>query len=230
MKKEEVLAAIKGGLIVSCQALEDEPLHSAQIMGRMALAASMGGAVGIRANSVPDILEIKRHVSLPVIGIIKAHYPGSKVFITPTEKEVDALAECGAEIIATDASAGARPDGKSLDEFFATVRSRYPGQLFMADCGTTEEGLHASELGFDIVATTLSYCVDEEGNQSPDFKMIEELAAGQPRPVIAEGGIWAPRQLRQAIDSGAYAAVVGSAITRPLEITRRYVQALRAPG
>ena len=126
---------LRSKLIVSCQALEDEPLHSSFIMGRMAKAAYEGGAAGIRANTVEDILEIRKNVSLPIIGIIKEVYDNSEVYITPTLKEVDALMEIKPEIIAVDATKRIRPDGTYLKEFFEKVKERYPdrkiyGRLF----------------------------------------------------------------------------------------------------
>ena len=122
---QAILNRIKGGLVVSCQALKEEPLYSSYIMSRMAYAAMLGGAVGIRANTIADITEIKKTVSLPIIGIIKEVYGDCDVYITPTMKEVDALVECGVSIIAADATDSdkrPRPDGKSLDEFFGEVR------------------------------------------------------------------------------------------------------------
>ncbi|HBI72470.1 MAG TPA: N-acetylmannosamine-6-phosphate 2-epimerase, partial [Lachnospiraceae bacterium] len=146
---DEILNSIQGGLIVSCQALEDEPLHSSYIMARMAYSAMKGGAAGIRANSVEDIREIKKTVTLPIIGIIKKDYEGSEVYITPTMKEIDALVECGADIISLDSTDRMRPGGQKLDDFFAEIRKKYPNQLFMADCSCIEEGLHAEKIGFD---------------------------------------------------------------------------------
>ena len=149
------IEGLKGKLIVSCQALPEEPLHSSFIMGRMALAAKEGGAYGIRANTKEDIKEIKSQVDLPVIGIVKRNYEGCDVYITPTMKEVDELMEAGPEIIAMDATISKRPGGKSLDDFFHEVKTKYPDQLFMADCSTIEEALHADELGFDFIGTTM---------------------------------------------------------------------------
>ena len=153
---ERILDTIRGGLIVSCQALENEPLHSSYIMQRMAVAAMYGGAVGIRANSVSDILEIRKEVKLPVIGIIKRVYDDSDVYITPSMKEVDELMTVRPEIIALDATKRMRPGKRSLEDFFAEVRAKYPEQIFMADCSTLEEGLNAAKIGFDILGTTLS--------------------------------------------------------------------------
>ena len=227
MNKEQIFEAIKGGLIVSCQALADEPLHSSFIMGRMAYAAQLGGAVGIRCNSVEDIREIKTTVTLPLIGLIKQDYEGCKVRITPTMKEVDALAEVGVDIIAMDATNRPRPDGRSIAETFPEVRAKYPNQLFMADCATYEEAVQAQELGFDLVGTTMNgYTDDTRHMPPPNFDFMRKLAENLTVPVVAEGGIFSPEQLRMAMDQGVHACVVGSAITRPMKITQRYVKAL----
>ena len=228
MTNKETMEQIRGKLIVSCQALKEEPLHSSYIMGRMAYAAMLGGASGIRANTVEDITEIKKVVDLPVIGIIKQVYDGCEVYITPTMKEVDALVACGCEIIAIDATKRARPDNVSLDEFFKEVRETYPNQLFMADCSSIEEGLHAAEIGFDLIGTTMSgYTPYTKGAILPNVDMIKALVEQSGKPVIAEGGIWSPEDLKKALDAGAYAAVVGTAITRPMDITKRFAQVIK---
>lgn len=227
MTRKEILDAIRGMLIVSCQALEDEPLHGSGIMARMAYAAMLGGAGGIRANSTEDIRAIRELVHLPLIGIIKREYPDSGVYITPTMEEVDRLVEAGAEIIAADATARERPAGESLADFFRRVREKYPDQLFMADCSTVEEGVAAAAMGFDLVGTTLSgYTPYTRGRELPDYAMMERLVREAGVPVIAEGGIWTPEQLRRAMDCGVHAAVVGTAITRVKNITERFVAAL----
>lgn len=228
MTNAEVMQQIKGGLIVSCQALKDEPLHSSFIMGRMALAAREGGAVGIRANTPEDVAEIKRQVSLPVIGIHKVDYPDSEVYITPTMKEIDEMVACGCEIVALDATDRLHPGQMKVDQLFAQARKKYPSQLFMADCATYQECLHAQDLGFDFVGTTMrSYTAETKGVAIPDFDLFCKLKETLRVPFIAEGGIHYPDQLRRALDSGAYAAVVGGAITRPQQITARFVEALR---
>lgn len=224
MKNDEVLNRIKGGLVVSCQALPDEPLYSSFIMSRMAKAAFMGGAVGIRANTVEDIAEIRKAVSLPVIGIIKKVYDDSPCYITPTVSEVDRLVEAGVEIIAIDATDRIHPHNRTLKDFFTEVRKKYPNQLFMADTSCFEEGKFAEELGFDIVGTTLSGYTDyTKGRVLPDFELIEKYVNELNLPVVAEGGISTPAELKKALSLGAFSAVVGGAITRPLEITRRFV-------
>ena len=228
MNKEAFLEQVRGRLIVSCQALPDEPLHSSYIMSRMAYAAFLGGAAGIRANTVEDIAEIRKTVDLPVIGIIKKVYEDhSDLYITPTMAEVDALAACGVEVIALDATRRVRPGGLTIREFFPQVRAKYPDQLFMADCSDVEEGMTAAELGFDLIGTTLaSYTPYTQGVPLPPFDMIEYLVKHSGKHVVAEGNIWSPQELRRAMDLGILTAVVGSAITRPLEITRRFVAAL----
>lgn len=227
MSKKDILQSLKGKLIVSCQALPDEPLHSSFIMGRMALAALEGGAGGIRANTPEDVTEIKRVVDIPVIGLFKKDYPDSEVYITPTMDEISAMIECESDIVAMDATDRVRPDGQSLDEVFLQARKQFPNQLFMADCSTLEECLHAQEIGFDIVGTTMrSYTSYTKDAVIPDFNLFRQLKEQMKVPFIAEGGIWSPSEAKQAIESGAFAVVVGSAITRPQLIVRRYADAV----
>ena len=222
------LEKIKDGLIVSCQALEDEPLHSSFIMSRMAYAAMLGGACGIRANSINDIIEIKKLVPLPLIGIIKKEYADSPVYITPTMDEVDALAGCGCEIIAMDATDRPRPKGETLTAFFANTRKKYPKQLFMADCATYEEGMAAAAIGFDLIGTTLcGYTESSKHDSVPNYEMMSSLVKNCNKPVIAEGNIWTVEQLQLAKKSGIHAVVVGSVITRPMLITKRFVNAMK---
>lgn len=225
---QKILEQLRGGLIVSCQALKSEPLYSSYIMGRMAFAAFEGGAVGIRANTPEDIAEIKKTVELPVIGLYKVDYPDSGIYITPTMQEVDALVAAGPEIIAMDATDRLRPEGKPLSDFFREVRAKYPDQLFMADTASFEEGRLAQELGFDLVGTTMSgYTPATEGTSLPNYELMERYVKELNIPVVAEGGIWYPEQLKQAMDLGVWTAVVGTAITRPRDITKRFTAAIR---
>lgn len=224
------IAALQGGLIVSCQALPHEPLHSAFIMGRMALAAQQGGAVGIRANSVVDIEEIRRNVDLPIIGIIKRDYPDSEVFITASMAEVDELMSVSPEIIALDARDALRPNGQSLSAFVQAVRAKYPQVLLMADCATWEEMQTADDLGFDFIGTTLvGYTPASKGQliESDDFALIRRAVATLKAPIIAEGNINTPEKVRRVLDIGVFGVVVGSAITRPKWITEQFVAATR---
>lgn len=228
MNKNEIENALKGGLIVSCQGLENEPMHSSFIMGRFALAAKQGGAVGIRANTAEDITEIKKNVDLPVIGIVKRDYEGSEVYITPTLKEIEELLGCGAEIIALDATDRLRPNGVTLAEFVKEVRKIAPEALLMADTSCYEEMLAADELGFDFIGTTMrGYTQKTKGIKIPDFDLIKKASKTLKAHVIAEGGISTPAELKLALDSGAFCAVVGGAITRPQNITASFVNAIK---
>lgn len=220
---------IKKHLIVSCQALEDEPLHSSFIMSRMAVAAMQGGAKGIRANSIEDIEAIKKAVPLPVIGIIKRDYKDSDVYITPTYEDVDHLFQVGCDIIAMDATISMRPGCISLDTFFKKVKEKYPKQLFMADCSTVEEAVHADELGFDFIGTTLvGYTSQSKGDQinADDFKIIRDILKQVKHPVIAEGNIDTPQKAKRVLELGCYSVVVGSIITRPQIITKRFTDVI----
>lgn len=225
----ERVKKLQGKLIVSCQALPHEPLHSSFIMGRMALAAKEGGAYGIRANTKEDIKEIQSIVDLPVIGIVKRDYEESSVYITPTMKEVDELMEVKPEIIAVDATGALRPGNVTLDEFYHQIREKYPDQLLMADCSTVEEALHADELGFDFIGTTMvGYTKQSQGMkiEENDFEILRKIVEKAKHLVIAEGNINTPQKAKRVIELGAFSVVVGSIITRPQLITKTFADAL----
>lgn len=220
-----MLDSIKNNLIVSCQALEHEPLHSSFIMSRMALAAKEGGAKGIRANSIEDIQEIKKVVDLPIIGIIKKDYDQSSVFITPTIKEVEELVNVGVDIIAMDATFRKRPGDIDLEDFFKNVKNKFPNQKFMADCSTIEEAIQADKLGFDFIGTTLVGYTPQSQNlkiEENDFEIIRKILSQVKHPVIAEGNIDTPLKFKRVLELGCYSVVVGSIITRPQFITKRF--------
>lgn len=217
---------LKGKLIVSCQALPDEPLHSSFIMGKMAIAAKEGGASGIRAQSVEDINEISKVCDLPIIGIIKRNYSDSEVFITPTKKEVLELLSTTCEIIALDATIRKRPNDEQLSDLVDLIHKH--GRIAMADCSTFEECQMAQEIGFDIISTTLcgytSYSKKVEG---PNFELLKKCVAELDTIVIAEGKINTPEDLKRVYEEcGVYSAVVGSAITRPKMITQTFAAVL----
>ncbi|MEW5494608.1 N-acetylmannosamine-6-phosphate 2-epimerase [Enterobacter cloacae] len=226
-----VLDTLKGKLVVSCQALENEPLHSPFIMSRMALAARQGGAAAIRANSVVDIEAIKEQVTLPVIGIIKREYPDSEVFITATMKEVDELMTVSPAIIALDATDRARPGGESLATLVTRIRTRYPSVLLMADIATVDEAVTAQALGFDCVGTTLyGYTAQTAGHALPDddCQFLKAVLAAVTVPVVAEGNVDTPERAARCLALGAHMVVVGGAITRPQQITERFMATIDA--
>lgn len=224
---------INKGLIVSCQALEDEPLHSSFIMGKMAKAAIQGGAVGIRANSKEDIIEIKRNVDTPIIGIVKRDYEDSDIYITPTMREIDELIEAGVDIIALDATNRLRPDNTTLEVFIEKIREKYNDILLMADCSTYEEAINANKLGFDFIGTTLvGYTEGSKGIHinDNDFELIRNIINSVSKPVIAEGNIDTPEKARRVLELGCYSVVVGSIITRPQVITKKFINEINKIG
>jgi N-acylglucosamine-6-phosphate 2-epimerase len=232
MSLSPLLAQIKGGLVVSCQALENEPLHGSSIMAAMARAAMQGGAVGIRANSPEDVAAIRAAVSLPIIGLYKDAVSGYEVYITPTLRHAVEIAQAGADIIALDATFRPHPDGLDAAGLIQAVKEA-TGKLVLADVATYEEGLAASQAGADAVSTTLSgYTAGSPKQSGPDFDLLRQLAAALTIPIIAEGRISTPDQAAQALELGAFAVVVGGAITRPQWITQQFVQkiAARAEG
>ena len=229
MGTQDRIKALKGQLIVSCQALPQEPLHSSFIMGRMARAAKEGGAAGIRANTKEDIKEIQEVTGLPIIGIVKRDYPDSAVYITPTMKEIEELMEVKPEIVAIDATGALRPGNMTLADFFHQIKEKYPEQKLMADCSTIEEALFADELGFDFIGTTMvGYTPQSKGLkiEENDFEILRKIVAGTKHRVIAEGNINTPEKARHVIELGAYSVVVGSIITRPQLITKSFVEAI----
>ena len=224
MNANAFLAAVKGKLIVSCQALEDEPLHGAEVMAKMALAAQMGGAAAIRANGPADIRAIKKAVDLPVIGLYKRGNRG--VYITPTFDDAAEIAEAGADVIALDCTNRPRPDGVPLGELLERIQRELRRPAF-ADVSTLAEAQGAAALGAAMTAPTLyGYTEDGLAQSGPDFELLARMIETLRIPVIAEGRVHTPEQARRALDMGAWAVVVGSAITRPRTITARFVASL----
>lgn len=219
------MAHIKeGSLIISCQAVQGEPLYGYNIMHLMAKAAKAGGADAIRCNYVSDINSIKVETGLPTIGIIKAVYPDSDVYITPTLKEVKALLEeTETEVVALDATLRERPNGEKLEDLVAYIRALKPSVEIMADISNMEEAKYADALGFDYIGCTMrSYTESTKGVSIPDYNFIADMVQSLNAKIIAEGGIWEVGQLEKVWQAKPYAVVIGSAVTRPKDITARF--------
>lgn len=226
-----LLDQIRGGLVVSCQPdsydRAGDPMNAPAIMAALARAAQLGGAVGIRADGPEDIAAVAAAVKLPVIGLFKADLPGFEVRITPTLEHARRVAQAGAQGIAVDATRRPHPEGGSVAEYIRRVRNE-TGRPVFADVSILDEGLAAAEAGADVLLTTLSgYTAYSPQQDGPDLALIEALAARSGLPVIAEGRINTPELAARALDCGAWAVTVGSAITRPRWITRRFVDELR---
>lgn len=223
---------IKNQFIVSCQALSDEPLHSSYIMGKMAKAAQLGGAGAIRANSISDIKAIKQEVNLPIIGIIKKEYDNSPIHITPTMDEVTLLIEEGCEIIAMDCTSRVRPK-ESLEKIVDRVKKIDSKQLIMADCATLEDVKLAIKLNFDIIAPTLvgyTETTKEIKIAKNNFQLLKEmldLSKKHHKLFFAEGNIDTPEKSKLVLELGCDAVVVGSMITRPQLITKKFIDELK---
>ena len=216
-----------GCLVVSCQARADNPLHGAHFMAAMAMAAEQGGAKAIRANGAADVAAIRAVTALPIIGIAKRWDDGFPVYITPDFESAAGVAAAGADVIALDATARPRK-GEPVEQLVRRIRDEL-GKPVFADIATIDEGRRAAESGADYVATTLSGYTDETADKraaGPDIALIAALARVVHVPIIAEGRFERPEQVRAAFAAGAHAVVVGTAITNPREITRRFVGAL----
>lgn len=177
------------------------------------------------------MIAIKEETGLPVIGLIKIKYPGFESYITPTMKEVDELVEAGSDVIALDCTDMKRGDGKTVAEFITEVRNKYPDAVLMADISTYEEGVRAWKLGMDIVGTTMSgYTSHSPKLEGPDYELVKKLSQTVDIPVIGEGRVHSPEDAVKMLDAGAFAVVVGGAITRPLEIATRFIKAVENRG
>jgi N-acylglucosamine-6-phosphate 2-epimerase len=203
------LERMRGGLVVSCQARDDNPLHGPASMAMMARAAVLGGAVGIRADGVADVAAIREAIGadIPIMGIFKVKQPDGSLFITPTSAGARAVLEAGARLVALDGTLRPRPGGETLAEVIAAIHAA--GGAALADIATVEDARYALSHGADAVGTTLSgYTADSPKQEGPDFALLEHLVHESPVSVFAEGRFWTPEQARQAMELGAAFVVV----------------------
>ncbi len=224
-----VIEKLKNGVIVLCHAEGDEPFNFPDYIAAFARAAEMGGASGIRVQGVDNIRSVRSAVNIPITGIIRGTYDDGWALITPDISDIESVINAGADLVALDATQRHRPNGLDGFEFLELVRRQYRVPL-IADVSTYIEGVRAAELGADMIATTLSgytQYTEDRADDFPDFNLIERLTAEVHIPVIAEGRIWSPSEAAHALKCGAYAVVVGSAITRPKVITQRFVEVLK---
>ncbi len=222
----DILEKIRGEIVVSSQAAPDEPLYKEDCMLAMMQSVVNGGAGALRVAGARDVRNAKKHFSIPVIGLTKPEkLPEnwkSIVYITPSLKEIKELIEAGADIIAFDATLRDRKN--SLDEMISEIHKT--NKLAMADISTLEEGINAAKLGADIISTTLAGYTEESGDPTdgPDFELLKKLVSSVSKPVILEGRIWEPEEVKKAFELGAHCVVIGSAITRPQLITKRFCE------
>ncbi|TVQ06859.1 MAG: N-acetylmannosamine-6-phosphate 2-epimerase [Leptolyngbya sp. DLM2.Bin27] len=218
---------LQGGLIVSCQAPADSPLHQAEVIAAMAKAALNRGAAGVRIDSPDHIQAVQKRCDCPIIGLWKQVMPPASVYITPQFYHAEAVAQAGADIVAIDATQRLRPGGETLAQLIDQIHRRLKKPV-MADIDTLDNALRAAEAGADCVGTTLfGYTEATQGHNPPGLALLETLAQHCPVPVICEGGIASPAQARQALELGAYAVVVGTAITGIDSLVTGYVDAIQ---
>lgn len=228
MTPTDVFADLVGGLVVSCQAYPGEPMRSALVMAAIAETVVDAGAAGVRVQGIDDIVAVKARVNTPVIGLIKT--PGNGVFITPTLHDVEAVCKAGADIVAVDGTRRSRPDGAPLRKSIELAHEM--GKMVMADCSSVDDGRFCEANGVDIVGTTLAGYTHEwpeaelHRAAGPDISLVAKLRQTIVTPIFAEGRIGTPVEARACLEAGAFAVVVGSAITHPGRITQRFLQSL----
>lgn len=224
-RKKAILESFKNGLIVSCQVQHDDPINSKDMHVLMAKAAKWGGAVGIRANSPEQIKDIKDNVDLPVIGLWKIWHDNTDVFITPTLEAAKAVWDAGAEIVAIDCTSQINSEGRKAYELLPILKAAIPEAIIFADVSNYEEAKRAVEMGADIVGPTLyGYTKETNDIEYPDLREFARMCRdfGDQVYMIMEGHIYSPEDAIKTLYLGAHSVVVGSAITRPHLITKRF--------
>ena len=223
------LERLRGRIVVSCQAYPGEPMLDPRTMTQVAQSAVAGGAGGIRAKGLHDLAMMRRVINLPLIGLVKSDDP--EVYITPTLADCLAVASTGCDVVALDGTRRARPDGRSLGATIAALRAEFPDVLVMADCGSASDAVAAEAAGADVIGTTLAgYTAERPRTPGPDWEMLDQTLAAVRVPVVAEGRIHSPAHAAEAARRGAWAVVVGTAITHPATITRWFVEGIAGPG
>lgn len=226
----EELVRFHRGLIVSCQAPADSPLHAPDVIAAMAEAAMNRGAVGLRIDTPAHIQAVRQRTDAPVIGLWKQQLPGSEVYITPQFHHAAAVAQAGASIIAIDATLRPRPGGETVTDLIQRIHAEL-GKPVMADVDTLEAAIAAATAGADLVGTTLyGYTAATRDHAPPGFDLLAQMVTQISAPVICEGGIASPAMARQALDLGAYAVVVGTAITGIDLQVQTYCRVIGASG
>jgi N-acylglucosamine-6-phosphate 2-epimerase len=220
------LEAIRGRIVVSCQAGPESPLNAPHFLAALAQSAEMGGAAGFRVDRPENVAAVRAVSDLPILGINKLHVPGYEVFITPTFESARAVVEAGANLVALDGTGRPRPNGEDLGAIIRRLHAECDVPV-MADIATVEEGVIAAGLGADLVATTLAgHTPDSPKRNGPAFDVLERLVAATDVPIVVEGHIWTVEEVRICFELGAHALVIGSAITVPQFITQRFVNAI----
>jgi len=208
-----IIQALQGGLIVSCQAPAESPMHQPEVIAAMAEAAVNQGAIAIRLDTPAHVKAVRQKISLPIIGLWKRQIPGFEVYITPQFDHAAAIAQAGADIIAIDATARSRPNQETAATLIERIHTEL-GKLVMADVDTLAAAIAAADAGADLIGTTLyGYTAETQHLRPPGFDLLAELVKNLQVPIICEGGIASPQMAKQALDLGAYAVVVGTAIT-----------------
>ncbi len=226
-RRGELIARLRGGLVVSCQAYPGEPMRDPRTMAQIAAAAVTGGAAAIRVQGLEDIAATVAAVDVPVIGLWKDGE--DPVFITPTLRHALAVAGAGAQIVAIDGTRRPRPDGLSLAETVSALHAAFPQVAVMADCGSLQDARAAQAAGVDCLGTTLGgYTGERPKTVGPDVELIDQVVGACTLPVIVEGRVHSPDQAADAMTRGAFAVCVGTAITHPTTITSWFAQAIAA--
>jgi N-acylglucosamine-6-phosphate 2-epimerase len=214
--------------VVSCISDPHVPELGSEFAALMAVAACSGGALGIRANGPEEVTAIRARVDVPIIGFYSANIPGFNVSITPTLSHAETIAAAGADLIELDATQMPHPEGMLVEDLIRQIKRR-TGKAVVADVSTAMEGILAANCGADAVMTTLGgYTNYSQMTDGPDFNLVATLSKRLHIPLLAKGRFNTPERARQALDLGAYAVVVGSAISRPQAITERFLKAMRA--